>query len=91
MSAHRPAPSTLATSDLVHLALALCCALTPTPWGPAMAVVVLLVLVARRQARRALERSAAVRRGALTPGATGLARPARHAQRRTHPVPTALR
>lgn len=71
MSAHRPAPSTLATSDLVHLALALCCALTPTPWGPAMAVVVLLVLVARRQARRALERSAAVRRGALTPAKRG--------------------
>jgi len=67
MSAHRPAPSTLATSDLVHLALALCCALTPTPWGPAMAVVVLLVLTAQRQARRSLERSAAVRRGVLTP------------------------
>ena len=68
MSAHRPHPAThLSSSDVLRLVLAACCALTLTPWGTAMAVVVLVVLAGRWEARRALGRSAAVRRGVLTP------------------------
>ena len=60
-------PLHLSLSDRLQLTLALCCALTATPWGFTMAVVVLGVLAARRSARRAVDRSVAVRRGVLTP------------------------
>lgn len=61
---HR-APLPVCPADRLQLVLALCCGLTGTPWGTAMSLVVLLLLVARRRARRALGRSAAVRVGAL--------------------------
>ncbi len=69
MSAHRlvPPPARLTTGDRVQLLLALCCALTLTPFGAAMAAVVLAVLLARRGARRMLERSVAVGGGILAP------------------------
>ena len=60
-------PHQLSLSDRLRLALAVCCALTGTPWGLTMALVVLGVLAARRSARRAVERSVAVRRGVLAP------------------------
>jgi hypothetical protein len=60
-------PVHLSPSDRLQLTLALCCALTGTPWGFAMAVLVLGVLAARRSARRAVDRSVAVRRGVLAP------------------------
>lgn len=60
-------PLHLSLSDRLQLTLALCCALTGTPWGFSMAVVVLGMLAARRSARRAVGRSVAVRRGVLTP------------------------
>jgi hypothetical protein len=67
-AAHSPAlPLHLSLTDRLQLTLALCCALTGTPWGFTMAVVVLGVLTARRAARRALDRSLEVRRGVLTP------------------------
>jgi hypothetical protein len=80
MSAHRPAPTPhLSSSDVLRLVLATCCAMTLTPWGATMAVVVLVVLAARWRARSALERSAAVRRGVLTPAKRGrLLHPAGH-------------
>ncbi len=56
---------------MLRLVLAAFCALTLTGWGTAMAVAVLVVVAARWQARRALERSAAVRRGVLTPAKRG--------------------
>ncbi len=68
MSAHRPTPAPhLSSSDRLQLVLAACCVLSLTSWGALMALVVLVVLAARRQARRALDCSAAVRRGVLTP------------------------
>jgi hypothetical protein len=60
-----PGPLQLSLSDRLQLTLALCCALTGTPWGFTMAVVVLGLLAARRSARRAVDRSVAVRRGVL--------------------------
>jgi hypothetical protein len=51
--------------DALQLVLALGCAVAGTPWGLAMAVVVLAVLGARRSARRVVDRSVAVRRGVL--------------------------
>ena len=62
-----PGPPPLSLSDRLQLTLALCCALTGTPWGLTMAVVVLGLLTARRSARRAVDRSVAVRRGVLSP------------------------
>ncbi|MDZ5662643.1 hypothetical protein HN031_13435 [Nocardioides sp. zg-1308] len=72
MSAHRLAPAPRVVprttgSERLHLLLAACCALTLMPLGLTMAVVVLAVLVARRQARRSLQRSVAVGRGILAP------------------------
>ena len=58
-------PPHLSLSDRLQLTLALCCALTGTPWGFTMAVVVLGLLAARRSARRAVDRSVAGRRGVL--------------------------
>jgi hypothetical protein len=67
-AAHSPTtPLHLSLSDRLQLTLALCCALTGTPWGFTMAVVVLGLLTARRAARRVVARSVAVRRGGLTP------------------------
>jgi hypothetical protein len=60
-------PLTLSRSELLRLTLALGCALTGTALGAAMAFVVIALVVARRSAVRALERSAAVRRGVLAP------------------------
>ena len=65
----RAAPMHLSLSDRLQLTLALCCALTGTPWGLTMAVVVLGVLAARRSARRAVDRSVAARRGGARPAA----------------------
>jgi hypothetical protein len=80
MSVHRltPAPNASHTERL-HLVLAGLCVVTLTSWGLAMAAVVLGLLVARRQARRSLERSAAVRRGVLSPAQrSGMLHPAGH-------------
>jgi hypothetical protein len=65
----RPWAGTLHLSfgDRLQLTLSLCCALTGTPLGFTMAVVVLGMLAARRSARRAVDRSVAVRRGVLAP------------------------
>ncbi len=73
MSAHRrhPAPLPLCPSDRLHLLIAGCTALTGTPWGTTMAVVVLALVLARRTARRSLTASAAVRRGVLAPAQRG--------------------
>lgn len=60
-------PLALSRSEVLRLALALGCALTGTALGAAMASLVLAVVVARRSAVRALERSVAVRRGVLAP------------------------
>ncbi len=57
----------LSATDRLHLLLAACSALTATSWGAAMAVVLVAVVVARRQARHAVDRSVAVRRGVLAP------------------------
>ena len=68
MSVHRLTPAHhVSSSERLHLVLAGCCALSLTPLGLAMAAVVLVVLLARRQARRWVERSVAVRRGVLAP------------------------
>ncbi len=68
MSAHRLTPTHhVSPSERLHLVLAACCALSMTPVGLTMAAVVLVVLLARRQARRWVERSVAVRRGVLAP------------------------
>lgn len=61
---HR-ASSPLTHSDRVQLLVALCCALTDTPWGVAMSLLALVVLGARRAARRTLQHSVAVRLGGL--------------------------
>jgi hypothetical protein len=81
MAAHRldPSPLPLSPSDRLHLLLALGSALTGTPWGVAMAGVVVSLVVARRWARRSLCVSAAVRRGVLTPAqGAGVLHPTGH-------------
>ncbi len=66
--AERPrGPLGLSRSELLRLALASACALTGTALGAAMVFVVIALLLARRSAARALERSVAVRRGVLAP------------------------
>ncbi|GAA5117404.1 hypothetical protein GCM10023339_28210 [Alloalcanivorax gelatiniphagus] len=80
MSAHRLTPSPhVSPSERLQLVLAACCALSLTPVGLTMAAVVLVVMLARRQARRWVERSAAVRRGVLAPAQQpGLLHPTGH-------------
>jgi hypothetical protein len=87
MTTHVPAhaarsfagPLHLCPSDWLQLALALCCAFTGTAGGLTMAAVVRGLLAARRSARRALDRSVAVRRGVLAPPPrTGALRAAGH-------------
>jgi hypothetical protein len=68
VSAHRLAPTPrISPTERLHLVLAACCALSLAPLGLTMAAVVLVVLLARRRARRWVERSVAVRRGVLSP------------------------
>jgi hypothetical protein len=68
MSAHRLAPTPHpSASERLQVVLAACCLLTLTPWGTAMAAVVLCLIAARRQARRLLDRSAAMGGGVLAP------------------------
>lgn len=55
----------LCQADRLQLALAVCCALTGTGWGAVMSGVVLVLLAARRSARRSIGASAAVRVGGL--------------------------
>jgi hypothetical protein len=74
-SARAVRPVHLTSHDVLHLALALLCALTGTTWGAAMAVVVLGVLAAQHAARRTVQRtgqrtgqrSVAVRGAVLAP------------------------
>ena len=55
----------LLTTDRLHLLLATGSAVTGTTWGATMAVLVVLVVLARAGVRRRLGASAAVRRGVL--------------------------
>lgn len=65
--AHRLAPAVrLTRTDRLHLLLALGSALTATTLGVGMALVVLLVVVARGEARRRLAPSVAAGGGVLT-------------------------